>query len=148
MEKKRRTEKTQTSGPGVTRRSVLLGAGVFVVALLAQAGVMLFGALRKGQTALITDGDGTVHKLPLNSAKRVEITTALGSNTVEVADGHIRIVDATCKNKDCIHQGAINSPGQTIVCLPNRFVIRIEESDSFEDNGTRSDDNGVDAVSG
>ncbi|MDR2587130.1 MAG: NusG domain II-containing protein [Coriobacteriales bacterium] len=142
------TDGATTAGDGATRRSVLLGVGVFVAALLAQAGVMLFGALRKGQTALITDGDGAVHELPLNSAKRVEITTALGSNTVEVADGQIRIVDSTCKNKDCIHQGAISNPGQTIVCLPNRFVIRIKESDSPEDNGNGSDGNDVDAVSG
>jgi hypothetical protein len=121
-----------------------LGVGVFVVALLAQAGIMLFGALRKGQTAHITDGDGVVHELPLDSSKRMEITTALGSNTVEVADGQIRVVDATCKNKDCVHQGAISSPGQTIVCLPNRLVIRIEDTDSNGDD----EHGGVDAISG
>jgi hypothetical protein len=129
----------------MTRRSILVGAGVFVAALLAQGGVMLFGALRKGQTAHITDGDGVLREMPLSTDGRVEITTALGSNTVEVADGQIRVVESTCANQDCVHQGAISSPGQTIVCLPNRLVIRVEGSNDGDGNGT-PDEGAPDAV--
>jgi hypothetical protein len=123
---------------GMTRRSILLGIGILAVSLVAQACITFFGSLRKGRSASITDGDGVVHEIPLDTDGLTEITTALGTNTVEVADGQIRVVDATCGNKDCVHQGAINRPGQTIVCLPNRLVIRIEGADD-EDNDPDTD---------
>jgi hypothetical protein len=143
----------------MTRRSIVVGAGLLVVSLIAQAGITLFGTLRKGQSAQITDSDGSIHTLSLDTNERREITTALGSNTIEVADGQIRMVDATCTNKDCIHQGAISKPGQTIVCLPNQLVIRIEGSSTDNNgndggNGGNGDDGNkttppdVDAVSG
>jgi hypothetical protein len=119
---------------GVTRRSVLLGVGILAISLVAQACITLFGTLHKGRSASITDSDGVVREMPLNTNGRAEVTTSLGTNIIEVADGQIRVVDATCTNKDCVHQSPISRPGQTIVCLPNRLVIRIEGSE--DDNGT------------
>jgi hypothetical protein len=155
MSEPRLKEAKPAAGTGMTRRSIIVGVGLLAAALIAQAGITLFGTLRKGQSAQITDGDGNIHEIPLNTNERKEITTALGTNTVEVADGQIRIVEASCANKDCIHQGAIGKPGQTIVCLPNRLVIRIEDS-SGDDGGGNGEDGGndgtsppdVDAVSG
>ncbi|MDR0347681.1 MAG: NusG domain II-containing protein [Coriobacteriales bacterium] len=128
--------------PSITRRSLLVGAGILAASLVAQGCIMLFGALHKGRLALITDGDGTVREIPLDTNGRTEITTALGSNTIEVADGQIRVVDATCGNRDCVHQGAISSPGQTIVCLPNRLVIRVEGSEADGPNGNGGEGGG------
>ena len=48
--------------------------------------------------------------------------------------------DADCPDKDCVNQGWISRPGQMIVCLPNRLVIKIES-----DKLTQEED--VDAVS-
>jgi hypothetical protein len=136
----------------ITRRSILAGAGILVAALAAQALITLFGALHKGRAARITDADGVLHEIPLNTNGRTEITTALGTNVIEVADGQIRIVDATCANKDCVRQGAIGSAGQTIVCLPNRLVIRIEDGDGNEDGGADDTDKdgrpAIDTISG
>jgi hypothetical protein len=135
----------KAGGAGMTRRSLLVGVGLLAVSLIAQACITLFGALRAGKSAHITDANGTVRELSLETSQRMEITTALGSNTVEVAEGQVRIVDATCTNKDCVHQGSISKPGQTIVCLPNRLVIRIEGSDSEgegDDTGGNSGGNG------
>jgi hypothetical protein len=137
----------ETKPSGVTRRSILIGVGILVVSLAAQACITFFGTLRKGRSASITDSDGVVREMPLDTNGRTEVTTALGSNTIEVADGQIRVVDATCTNKDCVHQGPISRPGQTIVCLPNRLVIRIEGSDdesggSGEDGDRDSDGTG------
>jgi hypothetical protein len=132
-------------GGGMTRRSLLVGVGLLAVSLIAQACITLFGTLRAGKSAHITDANGTIRELSLETSQRLEITTALGFNTVEVAEGQVRIVDASCTNKDCVHQGPISKPGQTIVCLPNRLVIRIEGSDS-EDEG--DDTGGADGGNG
>lgn len=39
----------------------------------------------------------------------------------------IRMISSPCPDKICIRQGWINKAGETIVCLPNRVVIRLEK---------------------
>ena len=46
-------------------------------------------------------------------------------NTVTVESGKIRISESSCPGGDCVHSGAIASPGRSIVCLPNRVEIRV-----------------------
>ena len=46
-------------------------------------------------------------------------------NTVSVSGGKVRISEADCPGEDCVHSGAISSPGRSIVCLPNRVEVRI-----------------------
>lgn len=49
-------------------------------------------------------------------------------NNVEIIikkDG-VYVLESSCKDKVCIHQGKINRTGQSIVCLPNQVVIKLE----------------------
>ena len=47
-------------------------------------------------------------------------------NVVEIKDGTVTVTEASCKNQVCVKHGAISRSGETIVCLPNRLVVRIE----------------------
>ncbi len=38
----------------------------------------------------------------------------------------IRMISSPCPDKICIKQGWINKEGESIVCLPNRVVLRLE----------------------
>lgn len=57
------------------------------------------------------------------------------SNTVEIKDGKIRVAQAECPDKTCVHSGYLHSSAMPIVCLPNRLVIRFAD-----------DSGGVDAI--
>lgn len=48
-----------------------------------------------------------------------------GTNHLIIEDGTVRIEEATCPDKVCIHQGRISMTGDIIVCLPNRVIARI-----------------------
>lgn len=50
-------------------------------------------------------------------------------NEVVIKDGSVYVSDASCKNQVCVKHGPITRSGETIVCLPNRLVVRIENSD-------------------
>jgi hypothetical protein len=63
-------------------------------------------------------------------------------NLIEVRDGRIRVAEASCPDKTCVHTGAKGRAGDLIVCLPNRLQIKIEGG------GADEPENGVDAVSG
>ncbi|MEY8762249.1 MULTISPECIES: NusG domain II-containing protein [Clostridium] len=54
-------------------------------------------------------------------------------NIVEVENGRIRISEADCPDKICVKTGWISKPGQSIVCLPHKLIIKIEGKNSQYD---------------
>lgn len=46
-------------------------------------------------------------------------------NKIKIADGKVWITEADCPDKLCIKQGQIDKDGQSIICLPNKVVIKI-----------------------
>ena len=47
-------------------------------------------------------------------------------NVVTISGGEVSVTEASCKNQVCVKHGAISAAGESIVCLPNRLVVRIE----------------------
>ena len=54
-------------------------------------------------------------------------------NVITVEDGKISITDSDCPGQDCVHSGAIHSPGRSLVCLPNALEIRVVSGESDVD---------------
>lgn len=50
------------------------------------------------------------------------------TNRLIIQDGAAWISEATCPDKVCIHQGRITMNGELLVCLPNRVIVTITES--------------------
>ena len=48
-----------------------------------------------------------------------------GTNTIEIKDGRVRMLEASCPNHLCIRQGWIRFEGQSIVCLPNKVTVTV-----------------------
>lgn len=67
--------------------------------------------------------------------KTIKIKTALGTNVVEIENGGAKMIDADCHDKICIKEGFKDKNGQTIVCLPNKFVVEIKGEDKAETDG-------------
>lgn len=74
-------------------------------------------------------------KLPLDNSsnERIQIDTDLGSNTIEITNGKVRILDADCPDKICIQDGSISKPGDILVCLPHKVVVNIKGQNSETD---------------
>lgn len=75
--------------------------------------------------ALVHDGDGQVHELPLGADATLEVTTSLGSNTVVVENGAVRVASADCPNGTCLHEHPLSEPGRQIICLPHKLWIEV-----------------------
>jgi len=52
----------------------------------------------------------------------------------------VRVARSDCPTQDCVHTGTITRGGQSIVCLPARFILRLE--------GGTADPDDVDMVLG
>lgn len=44
---------------------------------------------------------------------------------VEFKDGMVRVREANCPDQVCVRTGWISKPGEIIVCLPYRIIIKI-----------------------
>ena len=94
-------------------------------------------AMPKGTEVRIEVDGRLKYTFPLNKDRTVEFSGVMGMTTVEIKGGKVRIKEAPCPNRVCIHQGWIESG--SIICLPNKVIVTI----SCPDNSK-----GPDAISG
>jgi len=47
------------------------------------------------------------------------------SFSVQIKSGKVRMQESNCPRKVCVHQGWIEHSGESIICVPNKVVIKI-----------------------
>ena len=107
------------------KKGRLKSGDLFIVCLVLLAAVVLFLLGLRGETPAhveITVGSAPAKILPLDQDGSYPIG---GHLTVVIESGSVRIEDADCPDRFCVRMGAIRSPGQMLVCLPNQIVVRI-----------------------
>ncbi len=96
--------------------------------LLLTAGFLslfLFLTRRVGGYVTVSLSGQTVMEVPLSEDTIVEIGDDGHTNTLTIQNGAAQITQASCPDHLCIHQGAIQYAGQSIVCLPNQVVVTV-----------------------
>lgn len=121
-----------------TKNVLVRPLDVLVVAALLALGAWstwrLFGA-PSGSRAIVWVDGRRVAWYPLGGGlSRDSIQGALGSVVVEHGDGAIRVVQAPCPGKLCLHQGKAHRQGDKLVCVPSRVVV-VVESDADPEGG-------------
>lgn len=116
---------------------ILIGV-LLVVALTAYFCISFFqGANTKNGVAVVTIDDAEYGRFPLvvDTEERIELPDG-SYNLLVIQDGKADVTEASCPDGICVNHRAISKQGQSIVCLPNKVVVEIE-------NGEESD---LDAV--
>ncbi len=106
---------------------ILIFAVLFVVCIAAFAVLRQFGM--QGTVAVIRVDGEVYEKINLDTvtvAYDMEIETEWGYNKLHIESGSISVIEADCRDRICIRQGAIEEAGVPIVCLPHRLTIEIE----------------------
>lgn len=109
------------------------GDVVLVVLILVAAAASMFlvsraAAGEKGSLAIVEVNGREVRRVTLGSGQAARTITVKGWNgpsTFEVKEGRVRMVKSACRDKICIGVGWIDTAGRSIICLPNRVVIRV-----------------------
>lgn len=63
------------------------------------------------------------------------------SAVILVENGRIRFEETNCPDKTCVRTGWLEEPGDSAVCLPGRFMIKIERAEGIE--GAKDEVDGV-----
>lgn len=90
-----------------------------------------FSNAEGGYVEIVVDKE-TKEIFPLNENKEYIISEGGHSNTIKIWDSKVWITDASCPDKLCVKQGKIDKGGQSIICLPNKVVVKIV-SDKTDD---------------
>lgn len=126
----------------ITKGDKILIASILMAAFLIFIGFQVHG-FAGGKTYVLIEVDGKLYqKVSLGEDGpnlKLTVPVANGENIVEINRDKVRMLYADCPDKDCVRQNWISRPGQMIVCLPNRMVIKIESKKSAKED--------VDAVS-
>ena len=85
---------------------------IAAVILAAAAAVFFFQV--KNRTS------GTVYAIVEQDSKEL-------MRLIEITEGGVRMKEADCPDQICVSRGLIQKSGQSIVCLPHRLVIRLEQ---------------------
>ena len=133
------------------RKADIILLVVLVIAGLAVSAVLAMSH-SDGDTVIIESGGDLYATYSLFEDRTVEVPApaslpgvkaanksgTAAHNVVKIKDGKVSVTEASCLNQVCVHHSEISRSGESIVCLPNRMVVRIE--------GGRGEGGGYDSV--
>jgi hypothetical protein len=106
---------------------------VALSALLIAQGVAGAGDDSRLEIRVTANGKEIMRLPAYEDADELAVDGYQGESYLEVRDGRVRMVDSACPDKLCVKTGWISSPGESIVCLPNRVVIEVVSGDGGPD---------------
>ncbi|MEW5766009.1 MAG: NusG domain II-containing protein [bacterium] len=118
----------------MTKVDKLLLGIIFLVIATGYLGVKY---LPKQGKMVEIESPGGRQVIPLTGhPQKVTVAGCLGSTTLEIKNGKVRVVDSPCPQHICVKQGWKSRGGEVIVCLPNRIVVKVVGGESKDDPST------------
>ena len=112
------------------------GTQFLIVVLLVAAAAAYFGirfyqkANTKEAVAVVTVDGVEYGRYPLNEDRTERITLENGSyNVLAIKDGYADMTEASCPDQICVNHSKISRKNETIVCLPDKVVVTIENGE-------------------
>ena len=105
---------------------------LLVVFLFAIAGIMYHFASENaaGDVLYIYKNNKLYDTYSLKKDKTIDINSGKQKNTVAIKKGKAMMKFSTCKNKYCIMHGSINKKGESVICAPNKILLKIVGKDA------------------
>lgn len=107
--------------------SLLICSAIFLLGIVGSVWVLL--APHGTQVNIVQEGT-VLYTFDLAKAEDqiLEIEFDGRINTVQIENGRIRMLEAECPDKTCVHMGWLSSGAMPIVCLPNHLSIEFADS--------------------
>ena len=105
---------------------------VSVIIIVALVGIIFVTTASGNVTEVKITVNGEVYKEASLKSDKKQVIKINDTNTVVIENGYVYMQDADCKDQLCVKQGKISNEGESIVCLPNKIIVEIEESADLE----------------
>jgi len=111
----------------MTKADTKLLIAVILLSLVAYAAIHYSSLSFPAEgRVLIKAGGEVVQELLLSAdrpAQRISVQGKTAPAIIEIEQGRVRVAEAFCPDQICVKQGWIDTPGSSIVCVPNELVI-------------------------
>lgn len=111
------------------RWDALAAALVLLLAAATFWGYYLRGGESGALTVTVTQGERLLYHSTLAAIEDELLLTPPGLSyplTIRLTPTGAEVIESSCPSQDCLHSGAISRSGESIICLPNRLVIRLD----------------------
>lgn len=113
------------------KKNDLILIGVILILAVFAFGVF-FMTRKEGANVVVTVDGKEFGTYSLEENRVVEIESEYGTNLLHISNHKAKMEDATCPDLLCVNQHSINKTGETIVCLPNKVVVTVENGENNE----------------
>lgn len=116
------------------KNDVIMIGIIVVIALATWVGVNLYGEQNTKDAQAVVTVDGEVYgSYPLSEDREVKIEAESGGyNLLIIEDGAASIEEASCPDKICVNHKPVDKTGETLVCLPNKVVVEIQNGEEAD----------------
>lgn len=103
----------------------LLVIAVFLLCAAALCALLYSGALLpRGSTVCVYRDGVLVDTLSLSGNRVLTLSDGIELD-IAVSEGSVRVIRSACGGQDCVRSGRISRVGQSILCAPQRVLVRI-----------------------
>ena len=103
---------------------------IFFILVLILANILILAKIdlsgKANPVVEIYRRDTIIKKLNLDGDREFTIEGKLGNMKCEIKDGKLKVISSYCPRKICMHSPAISKPGESIICVPNEIIFKIE----------------------
>lgn len=62
----------------------------------------------------------------LSEDRTIQVRHGNHFNQVKIKNGEVSVTEASCHNQVCVKHKAIHTTGESIICLPNKVIVKIQ----------------------
>lgn len=113
------------------KNDVILIVVILLLAAVSYIGIRYYQKTSTREAvAVVTVDEKEYGRFPLNQDTTERIELPDGSyNVLVIKDGKADITEASCPDGICVNHRAVSMHKETIVCLPNKVVVEIENGE-------------------
>lgn len=101
---------------------------ITVIVFVVLVSFFCFHLSKKEGGYVLVNIDGEVYaEYPIDRDVEKNIVTKYGENKLIIKNGKVYVTQADCPDKICVGHRAISKTGESIVCLPHKLVVTVEE---------------------
>ena len=119
------------------KKDIILIAAVLAISLISFAAIKM--TQKDGKEVIVTVEGKEVYKTSIKKDQIYQIPEKNGTNVMQIKDGKVTMIEATCPDHYCMKQKAVDEHGGSIICLPNKVVIEGENTAEDSESSPKID---------
>lgn len=110
----------------IKKADIILMIAIILIGCVLILVMKLYSQNKEKQVVISVDGN--IEKtFSINEDIVYNISSEKGENVLVIKDGQVYVEEADCRDGICKKKGKVEDIGESIVCLPHKVIISIEE---------------------